>query len=173
MKDGMKYLLGAFLVIMLGVILLGVYSNLSSEHTSKVNTAQTVSMANARLAGGAINTTYPFTITNGYNTWRSDYASDCLTSALVSYGNASTAFTDTTDYIYNSNNGTLYLKNTAEVNGTAGGSTNTTTAVYTYCPDGYITSWGNTVQKVSVGLFVLLILGAAISFLYIALKEMK
>ena len=171
MENGIKYLLGAFITLILGIALLSVYADLSLSKTSTTTQAQSINIAAARIAGGAINTSVPFTLTNGYNTWRSDYASECLPSALLSYvNNTGSDLTVTTDYVYYSTNGSLYLKNTNAVNNTG---SNVTTATYTYCGEGYLPSgFGNSMLKITVGLLAVLLLVATVGFMYEAMKEM-
>lgn len=171
MEKAIKYLLGAFITLMLGLVLLMAYSDMSSGVTQVSTKTQTISIAGARLAGGTINTTYPITVSNGYDTWRSDYPTDCLPTTLTYANSTGGAYTVTTDYTYTSTTGKILLKNTAAMNNSV---SNTTTATYTYCQDGYIPSgWGQSMQKVTVGLLAVLLLSATVGFLTIAYREMK
>jgi hypothetical protein len=55
------------------------------------------------------------------------------------------------------------LKNTLALNSSA---SNTTTAMYAYCPNEYIGSWAKTVMNLIPGFFALALLGAGIYVAY-------
>ena len=125
---------GGIVVLAMGIIVALVLSqqifNQQSIMTSKISVEdELIDISPARLSGGAINETYPFTVTNYPSGWK---VTECPLTG-VTYGNASTDFTSTTDYTFNTSSGVLLLKNTATVNQ----SSNSTYIDYTYCPDGY------------------------------------
>lgn len=169
MGNGMNLLLGAFITLMLGIILLSVYADNSNAITSLTSATETLNLAPARLTGGALNTTYDFTLTGtGVGTWKSEY-SECLASTLVVKNVSGTEVTSG-NYTYTAATGKVRLTNTLPLNAS---SSNTSTVTYSKCPDGYTAqAWGRSMQKITVGLFAVMCLAASVGFVYAALKEM-
>jgi len=155
--------------ILLMVALISSLADESNKRTSlTVASNEVIDISPARLAGGAINETYPFTITHSNTGWKTE-TSDCNIQAL-NYGNTSTTWTATTDYSV-STAGILTLVNTDAVNQT---STNSTRLTYKYCADDYLnSSWGRTLLNTNVGLIAVAILVVAIVVAYQLLNKEK
>lgn len=162
-------IIAAFVTVLLGAVLIGVVAGQTQSISTTAPQTDSIDISVARLAGGAINTTYPFTLKTGMNTWRSE-DSTCIPSTIT-FKNASTTFTTDTDYTYTPTTGGLVLKNTVVMNGT-GSSTNATTATYQYCPDGYLTSsWQRSVLNMVPGFFGIAIMLVGVGLFYSIGKE--
>lgn len=159
-------LITVFVVGVLAIVFIGVIAGQSNNNTKLTVQVDTISIASARTTEG-INTSKPLYLSiNPAITWRADY-SECQPSTIVLANVTGGAFTVTTDYTYSKQNGTLYLLNTTAVNGVSGGSSNTTTANYLMCPNGYMTqSWGRSVSNLVVGFLVIMLLIAFVYGLY-------
>jgi hypothetical protein len=147
---------GQIVILVMGIIavlaLMGEIFIQQNVMTQKaVVTNEAISIAPARLAAGAINTTYPFRVTNYPTGWK---IGDCPISG-VTYGNASVDYTVTTDYTFNATTGVLLLKNTLKVNNTL---TNSTNIDYLYCRDGYNKDTGSRSIAGMIGIFAALAL---------------
>ena len=168
MEKGIKFLLAAFITIILGVVLLSVYSDTNYSKTTQSAATETFNIASARLALGEINESKVFTVANPRTGWKAQ-SSDCGESILSMTNGTATA--SATNYTFNAD-GTFTLKNgTFWVTRTAGG--NTSVVTYKYCGNEYLdVGWGRSIANISVGLFAVLCLAAAVAFLYMAFKEM-
>lgn len=150
---GQFNIIALFVTIIIGIVLIVAIVNQQSIMTDKITvTDETIDISVARLADGAINETYPFTVNNNPTGWK---ITKCPLTSVV-YGNVSTSFTLNTDYRFTDSTGVLYLNNTAAVNGTTGGSPNTTYMDYVYCPDGYNTDSGARGIARIIGLFAII-----------------
>lgn len=159
MVNAVGKLIAAFVMLIVGVSLITVVSTQTNDITELASRTDTVNIAAARIAAGNINESIQFTLTNtGVNTWKFGY-SECIPQTIVFKNNSGTTLTATTHYVYTPATATLTL-----VNGTTayGQSSNTTTATFSYCPDGYVAlGWGRTSLETSIGLFAIgLLLGA-------------
>ena len=173
MEKGMNLLIAAFITLILGIVLLSVYADMSAANTNQVTNTQTNILVAKDKGSEHVNTTKVYTIdtaTNTLNTWRADY-SDCIPSTIVLKNSSGATATETTDYTYTAATGQLLFKDTITMNGTG---SNATTIAYSYCPDGYLPQgWSRSLANIAVGLFAVLCLAAAIGFMLMALKEMK
>jgi hypothetical protein len=171
MEKGVSYLITAFVMLIIGIALLSVYADQSTTSTTLVSTTETLSLANARLAGGAINDTYYYYPTYlGYSgTWRGDDSS-CSVSSLVVKNSTGGILDDPSQYVFVTD-ARLNFENAVGVNYS---TSNTTTITYSYCPDGYVASaWGRSIIGVTVGLLAVLLLAGTVGFVYLAIKEFR
>jgi len=173
MEKGMNLLLGAFITLILGIVLLSVYADMSAANTNQVTNTQTNILVARDKGSEHVNTTKVHTLdtaTNTLNNWRVDY-SDCIPATIVVKNSSGALATVTTDYTYTATTGAILFKDTVTMNGTG---SNATTISYAHCPDGYLPqSWSRSLANIAVGLFALLCLAAAVGFMLMALKEMK
>jgi len=165
-KSKIGVLVTLFLGVIVALVLLpAIASNIQdlSEKRNIVN--ESVDISVARLAGGTINETYPFTVEEEPTGWR---INSCPLTAFL-YGNSTTDWTLDADYRVNLSSGIFYLNNTVNVNGTDGSSPNETYVDYDYCTTGYITSSGGR------GVAKLILIAAALGLLayavYLGAKE--
>lgn len=160
MVNAVAKILAAFIMLIVGLSLIVVVAGNNNSITELTTKTETVNIAPARLAAGAINTTYAFTLDTGLSNWRNDY-SECIPTTITFKNQTGGTLTDPTDYVYTYNvpSGQLTLENVANLNDT---TSNTTTATYSYCPDGYMAlNWGRTSLDTTLGLFAVgLMLGA-------------
>lgn len=160
-----KLILG-FVGLIIGAVLISSIATSSNDLTDKKAVAnEAITITTARYGGNFINSSINFTVAKAPTGWKSQ---DCpLTSYTL--GNASTDFTETTDYVLNANTGVLYLKNTTI---TVLSVPNTTYIDYTYCGDDYMNlSWGRTSMDVTIGLFAVAILLFSVGMFYSVAKE--
>jgi len=140
-----KNILAIAIAITIGILfamaLLPQIANNVTGVTSKVtSTNETVSLSTVRLAStGCINTTKGATalkgnpVTQGFTS-----SNECKnTGTPVITDSEGTALTLTTDYTYNAATGVITFKNTSAVAGASCDGSNTTYAIYSYCPTGY------------------------------------
>lgn len=177
MNKGISYLLGAFIVLIIGLVLLGVYADETVKRTQLITVTDTFSLAPARVSG-AINNTYPFTLTKVNDAWRQDVA-ECDKDSIVTsdsikaYNASGHELTmngcNAGGYYFVEGVNEIYFCHNVDVNGTS----NVTTVTYPNCPaEGYISNgWSKDILKITVGLLAVLCLAAVIAFLYLALKE--
>lgn len=160
-------LLGAFVALIVGISLIGVTASQGNLVTDKkIVTNEAIDISSARTSAGAINTTYPITITNYPSGWK---VTECPVSE-VTYGNSSTDFTLTTDYTFTDTTGVLLLKNTNTVQ--MGNATNATVMDYTYCGDDYLTqNWSRTSIDLIPGFFAIALMLIAVGLFYAVLKN--
>ena len=165
----MSLMVIGFVSLILAAVLIGqivVAGNVYTTHTTKT---EALNLAPARIANGAINTTYSFTLGTGVSDWRNDYASDCIPTVINYKNSTGDTLAVTTNYVYTSTTGGLTLKNTDSVNNTA---SNASTVAYSYCPDGYVAqSFGRTSIQMVYGLFALAALAIAVGMFYSIAKK--
>jgi len=156
---GLGPIIMIFITIVVAIALLVPIFNTQADLTTKrTATNEVLDISGAVLAGGAINTTYPLTLTNAPTGWKT---TGCPVDSFV-IGNSSTDFTLTTDYTITASTGILYLKNTAVVN-TSNAATNDSLVDYTWCADGYNTDSGARGIGGIIGLFAVLALFVVIA----------
>jgi len=157
-----------FVTLIIGIALIADISSLTNKSTSLTSYTETIDLSSARLAGGTINETYDYILTNAvYSSWRADI-SDCLVET-VSYTNQTGAVVVAdTDYTFTSTTAVFNVLNTESMNDAA---SNTTAVTYNYCDDNYQSGWGATVLKLVPGFFALALLGAALFFLTDRFKD--
>ena len=179
MLEATHKLVLAFITLMVGLVLIGTIATQANNVTTPISvSSETVNIAPARLAGGAINTSKVFTVTNAATGWKStDAPNECLPAygaagygaPFIYYNQSGDYMTKNTDYIVTSTTGSFTLKNVKNLNSS---TSNTTTVSYSYCGDGYMnSSWGRTILNVNVGLYALAILIIVIILAYLYLKD--
>jgi len=154
-----------FVFLIIGVILAGVIPSVGTDTYRKtVVTDEAVDISVAWLNSTDMNNTYPIEIANAPSGWKAD---NCPITS-VTFGNSSTDYTVTTDYVLTASTGILTVENTDVVK--LGG--NSTLIDYTYCSDNYQTNtWGRTSIQTTMGLFALAVFGIGIAILYSIWKE--
>ena len=158
-----KLTVGEIVILFVGIIIalafIPIIFNTQNTMTDKqVITNEVIDISGARVAGGDINESYEFTVTQAPSGWKT---TGCPLESVI-YGNSSDDYTLTTDYVITASTGVLTLKNTTEVY--EGG--NNTLIDYSYCADGYNTSSGARGVAGMIGLFsVLLLLGYVVYYL--------
>lgn len=161
-------LVTAFVMLIVGISLIGVVATQTVSVTSKTRESQSINYAAAKnYDGNAINETirfYPTRATEAITGWRADY-SECAVGTVIigSNTNASgTLWVDPTDIVRNSA-GYFTLKNTLKVNG----SNNITIFTTDYCADGYTTQgWSRSILNLIPGFFALALMGIALGLFY-------
>jgi len=151
---GMGTIIMMFVTIIVAIALLVPIFNTQTDLTTKrTATNEVLDISGAVLDGGAINETYPLTLTNAPTGWKS---TECPIESFV-IGNSSTDFTLTTDYRFTSSTGVVYLNNTAVVN-TSNAATNNSLVDYVWCADGYNTEGSSRGIARIIGLLAVLAL---------------
>ncbi len=174
MANEVQKLVLGFLVLILGVALIGSVATSTVAVTDKIGaSSEAIDLGPARLVDDcnwSINESYPFTITNAPTGWKS---ADCPITNFVMLNQTDVTTTVTTDYVFFDNNGTLYLRNTTNfMNVDCSVTANDTTIFYDYCADGYINSaWSRNVLDLVIGFFALALLGAGLGLFYSVAKD--
>lgn len=167
-----KLILG-FLVLIVGIVLIGTIASNTLLVTDKVGVAsETLDISVARAGSGScpmsVDETHALALANSPTGWKT---SDCPISGFSMTNQTGVAATVTTDYVLFANNGTLLLMNTTKW-GNCEVTVNTTTLTYNYCPDEYLNSaWGRTVLNLVAGFFALALLGAGVGIFYSIAKD--
>lgn len=158
-------------MLIVGISLIAVVSTSTNDITELASRTDTVSIAGARIAAGNINESFTFTLTNtGVNTWKFGY-NECIPQTIVFKNATGTTLTATTDYVYTAATASLTLKNGT---GAYGQSSNSTTATFSYCPDGYVAlGWGRTSLETAVGLFAIALLLGAVALTLSVFREFE
>jgi hypothetical protein len=131
----------------------GIFSQQQVMTDKAVITDESIDISGAYNAG-AVNITYPLTVADAPTGWQ---LVDCPLSSVVLSNSSGEVFTSTTDYVFNTTDGTFTLKNTALVNQTFL-SDNITYVDYNYCRDGYNKDSGSRGVARMIGLFTVLAL---------------
>lgn len=166
-------LIAAIVMILIAVSLVTVLADQSNLVTKKTTQTETVNIAAAKLAAGAINETYGFTLNTGSANWRNDYG-DCIAQVLVVKNASGSVFADPANYtyVYNLASKQLKFKNAAPLNATS--ASNVTVVSYDYCPDGYMAqSFGRMALEIAVGLFALAIFLIGVWFMYEVFRDLN
>ncbi len=146
-----------FIGIIIGIVLIVAIFNEQTQMTDKnpvVNESISIATAN-NLGGFDVNTSLSnFSVANAQTegTWQN--ISRCTVDGFT-LGNASTLFTDTTDYVFYPNLGIVTLLNTTA---TSTSGTNDTLASYSYCQDGYNQDGAARSIAGLIGLFTAIVL---------------
>lgn len=165
-NKNISLLILGFVMLIIGVVLLPTIAELGNDKTNKIEVNdEAIDISAAVLAGGEINGTYPFTVTNAPTGWET---TECpLTS--ITYGNSSTDFTVTTDYTITASTGVLYLVNTTAY---GYGATNDTVIDYTHCDEDYIVaSWQRTILDLVPGFMAIALLIISVGIFFQIAKE--
>lgn len=170
MVNAVGKLIGAFLLLIIGISLITVVSTSTNDVTEQARRTDTINIASARLAGGVnVNESTQFVLTNtGIGTWKFSY-NDCIPQTIVFKNSTGSTLTQNTHYTYTPATAVLTL-----INGTTayGSSSNSTTAEFSYCQDGYVTlTWGRTSLETGVGLFGVALLLASVALTISVFRE--
>jgi len=185
-NKSMGMLLGAFVMLIIGVSLISVVatqSNLVSDKT--IIRAETQSTPDgcferATFTGGQfyaqvndsgyVDVDCNLTVTNNPTGWKSN---DCTLTG-VSVTNATGAdftYTVSTDYDIDADDGVIVLKNTTATQSLMNTS-NASLVSYTYCGDDYVnSSFGRTSLDITIGLFAIALLLGAVGMFYQVMKQ--
>lgn len=156
-----RILLG-FVALLIGVLLLSQIATESNGTVSKGGVVNDSTTFVINGAGTSVNTTREYTLGTLGET-----SVDCpITNFVLAASNATTEWTDVTDYVVDLDAGTFTLKNTsatwAEVL-----TSNVTLADYNYCDAGYMQlGWGRTMLNLTPGFFALALLLVAVALFY-------
>lgn len=158
-------LITAFVMIIVGVILVGVTATETVKVTTPIAVVQeSLSLSPARLAGNNINTTYQFTLANAglaeAGGWVTNSISITNASGTSLAGNFTVNYD--TDRITFSNNTFMV---------TGGGAGNATLVGYSYYPAAYLTGFGRPIMNIVPGLFGLVILLIGVGLFYSVYKD--
>ena len=154
----------AFITLIVGLVFISQISILGNSATSKTSVADESHTIVKNVTD--INTTYVYTINNPPTGWKT---TDCPITSVTLSNSSGTAFTITTDYIFNAANGTFLLKNSSAVLLTAD---NLTYVDYIYCTDDYLNlSWGRTFINLIPGFFALALLLVSIGLFWSVAKD--
>ena len=169
----------AFVVLMVGVSLIGTVAHQTNTAVDKTLVRnETFDIEPALLqdgcGAGSINITYPFTIANAPSGWKAN--GGCPIASAVVRNQTNVEVTVSTDYLFFTENGTFYLKNSTGYVGDdcldSGDETNVTAVDYTYCADGYMNiAWGRSILSLVAGFFALALLGVSVSLFYSVAKD--
>lgn len=160
-------LIAAFAAVIIGI---GLLTTVSSEILTKtdkdVSKNEVINIATARMTANDINdTTSNFSVTNAPTSWKQQ---DCPLTG-ISLRNASTLFTEDTDYVVYEATGVVRIVNTTA---TKTSLPNLTYINYTYCPDDYMSQgWGRTALTTVPGLFAIALLLIGVGLFYSVAKE--
>ena len=165
-------LMGAFVAIMIAIVLIGQIASVGNGVTEMVPSAITMSINAAKDGAGNTNPAYEFfpqIINDSKTGWRASIDGCGLASTISSMviGNASETW-NTGNYTISATNGSIRFLNTENVNGTL---SNVTSIRYNQCPDGYVYGWAATMLKLVYGIFALASLGVAIALFYSIAKD--
>ena len=162
----------AFVTLILGIVFAAQVASQGVLITDKLGILDEqidMSVVGVYIAATAdINTSHVHSVTNTPSGWKSN---DCPLTGVVLTNSSDYAYTVTTDYVFNDNNGTFTLKNTRVVN--ASHSTDNLTYVdYIYCGDDYMNlTWGRTGIKLIPGFFAIALLIIAVGLFYSIARE--
>ena len=164
--------LSAFVMIVLGVSLLGPVSSSVLGITQTVKVAnESLSLAAARLPGNNINTSYLFTLLNSGDQGAGGLVLNSVVIVNSSYniiasGNYSVTYTSYPDTI-------SFLNTTTLVNMNSATNGNQTFVNYTYYPNGYLNQgWDNSVLNLLPGFFAIALMAVGIALMMSAFKSL-
>ena len=170
-------LIAAFVMVILGVSLIGVISQQANAAVAKERTVQAVTLPRNISGGYTVNVSMPTTLTNAPAGWK---VLDCPISNVLVWNTTIAGVSDglltvTTDYTVDAAAGTISFLNSTDLGGNADLGTvynNLTNVRYDYCADTYLNSgWGRTVLPLVGGFFALALLGVGIALFFQAGKQ--
>ena len=171
----------AFLIVIIGVVILNEASKEVIKITDTVGNIETLSLAPARGTGGTLDVDIGINLSNTAKvrgTWK-ESVSDCLISTVEVRNSTTGVLTEGTacttaagpDYVRNASEQAVHFCNTLDVNNSIAGS-NTTYVAYSYCGPGYQTGFSSTIMDLVPGFFGLAIMVSIAFMIYwIAKKE--
>lgn len=153
-----------FVALLLAAVFISTAADTGNQVTNLLAANETINIAPARLAGGAINETYAFYINNAITTgWRQEN-SECAVTTINFKNVSGTTLVDPSQYVFTNTIGRLTLKNVPALNQT---SSNITTVSYNYCPDNYLaSSFGRAGINTTYGLFAIGALMVAVGIFF-------
>lgn len=168
-------LFGAFLALLVGIVLIGTIASQSNLVTEKTNVLDETTTSLFTLGcrdaagGGQINESLGacnITVTNSPTTWKT---TDCPISNVV-VGNSTWTLTESTDYNLFTTTGVIQLLNTSNLDNATFGET--VLIDYTYCADDYLNaSWGRSTLDLVAGFFAIALLLVAVGLFYQVMKN--
>jgi len=161
-------LISAFILLIIGIMLLTQVAAIGSGVTSKTVIEDEVIDYTTAFSNNAshINISVGFTIANPPTSWKVD---DCPLTGITLTNSSGTVWTSGTDYSISTTTGAFTLRDTVKVNTS---TTNNTYIDYQYCGDDYINlSWGRTGINLVPGFFALTMLLISIGLFYSVAKE--
>lgn len=177
MNDGMKLIVG-FVSLFIAVILITVYAdNINTTTNTVLVSNESLNIASARIAGGALNYSVLIPVANYVTGWRagSDAPSECQPgnsanpTTFVLKNSTGTTVTKVTYYNV-TNPGYIQVGNVYPLNASI---SNTTYVTYAYCNTDYQSGFSNTMMKLTVGFMALLALAIGVALLFSVYKEFK
>lgn len=171
-------LIGAFVMLIVGLSLVSVVSSSINAQNDPVTYTSAVDISPARNVSNNVNaTTFRFNVSqymNGrdvYTTWRSGY-SECDINA-INFSNASTTLDETTHYVFTADTGsTAGFFTLVAGTGWVDMGSNSTTLTWRTCADEYTTAtFGRTALDVTVGLFAVALLLGAVGLFYSVYRD--
>ncbi len=168
--SSMSKLIAAFVLLIIGIVLVAQVATIGLEVTGKVGKINdsVISPAAGYAGGGEMNTSYVHTVTNNPTSWKVD---DCPLTNIILTNSSGYTYAETTDYVFTDSTGTFTLVSTKEVNSSLI-SDNATYVSYVYCGDDYMNlGWGRTGINLVPGFFALALLLASIGLFYSIAKE--
>ena len=161
-------LLAAFLMVIIGVSLIGIISQTANAAVTKSSAQQFVALPREEIAGQDINTTKNTTLTYVPTGWK---VVDCPLTNVKAYNTTyagtaiDTILAEDTDYVVDESAGIISFLNTSQM--VSSTYNNITSVSYSYCSDDYLnSSWGRTVLPLVGGFFALAILGVGLALFF-------
>lgn len=159
-------IIAGFVTLLIGIILV---APLATENNARTSTTTTSENVDYTLAFDGVNMNTSYVV--GPLTTIGDTSASCPITSYSLTNSSGTAYTETTDYVFDEDYGTFTFVDTEAVNVTAD---NITAVGYTYCPTGYMqSSWGRTSMNTAIGLFAIALLLAAIGLFFSAYQDIK
>jgi len=165
-------LIAAFVMVILGVSLIGVIATQANEAVDKERVTEAVTIVRnlSTATGYSVNET-AITLANPPTGWKT---SDCPISTVLVWnttiaGDSDTLLTLTTHYTIDANAGTITFVNGTDFSTTGDDIVynNLTNVRYDYCADEYINSdFGRTVLPLVSGFFALALLGVGLTLFF-------
>ena len=147
--------------ILFGVIAIGVIADQLNSKTALKTQTDTITIQ--RFANMTVKEDVVYTLDDALFTgWRAEHP-ECEVQTITFKNQTGVTLTDPTHYVFVMDVATLTLVDGGWLNG---GTSNTTTATYQYCPDDYITGWSQTVLNLIPGFFAIALIGAALFLLW-------
>ena len=174
-QKNIALLVGAFVSLIIGVMLVSTIAGQTNEVTKKVTAIESYNL----WSNGCWNVTYSqvngtddadcnLTLQNIPTGWR---ANDCPIEEIVVADELEVAFVLNTDY-YLFNDEIVQMLNTSRTNGTALGPLNTTNIRYDYCNEDYLnSSFGRSITDIIAGFFAIALLVISVGLFYQVLKN--
>lgn len=168
--EGTQKLLLAFVILLIGIVLVGplaAQGNLVTDKT--IVDGETVSVAAAKIHGDDFNATVDLgPITNVPTSWKIE---DCPLTTITVTNNSGEALTVTTDYTLSTTTGVLAIVNNSDTTAAFAGD-NSSLVGYTHCADDYLNvSWGRTGIDTAMGFFGLALMLVSVALFYSIYKD--